>query len=172
MTHSSTLTKSPHPRGKSKPARFTNHKISTEKQEGKHKPFFPKDIRPGTLIVVEGQDGSGKSTQVRILQKLLESNGFFVHFTEWNSNLKVKPLTKALKKMDLKLPATVFDPCATKTVGQACDGTTALYAGTYGGYKYMTTPSDQPSSTWGPNGETGITGKTDGAANTAALLAL
>ncbi len=109
MTHSSTLTKSPHPRGKSKPARFTNHKISTEKQEGKHKPFFPKDIRPGTLIVVEGQDGSGKSTQVRILQKLLESNGFFVHFTEWNSNLKVKPLTKALKKMDLKLPATVFD---------------------------------------------------------------
>ncbi len=67
---------------------------------------------------------------------------------------------------------TVFDPCATKTVGQACDGTTALYAGTYGGYKYMTTPSDQPSSTWGPNGETGITGKTDGAANTAALLAL
>jgi len=39
----------------------------------------------------------------------LESNGFFVHFTEWNSNLKIKPLTKTLKKQDLKLPATVFD---------------------------------------------------------------
>jgi hypothetical protein len=39
----------------------------------------------------------------------LESNGFFVHFTEWNSNLKIKPLTKMLKKTDLKLPATVFD---------------------------------------------------------------
>ena len=85
------------------------HRISETKREEKAKPFFPKDIRPGTLIVVEGQDGSGKSTQVRILQKLLESNGFFVHFTEWNSNLKIKPLTKMLKKKDLKLPATVFD---------------------------------------------------------------
>ena len=74
-----------------------------------NKPFFSKEIRPGTLIVVEGQDGSGKSTQVKILQKLLESNGFYVHFTEWNSNLKVKPLTKRLKSKDLKLPATVFD---------------------------------------------------------------
>ncbi len=71
--------------------------------------FFEKSVRPGTLIVVEWQDGSGKSTQVRILQKLLESNGFFVHFTEWNSNLKIKPLTKTLKKMDLSLPAPVFD---------------------------------------------------------------
>ncbi len=32
-----------------------------------------------------------------------------MHFTEWNSNLKIKPLTKTLKKKDLKLPATVFD---------------------------------------------------------------
>ena len=61
------------------PRRFENQKITK-------KPFFPKEIRPGTLIVVEGQDGSGKSTQVKILQKLLESNGFYVHFTEWNSN--------------------------------------------------------------------------------------
>lgn len=90
-------------------SRFTNHALHSEKKSKKEKPFFSKDIRPGTLIVVEGQDGSGKSTQVRILQKLLESNGFFVHFTEWNSNLKIKPLTKTLKKKDLKLPATVFD---------------------------------------------------------------
>lgn len=93
-----------------KQARFTSHKISPDsKKPGKPKPFFPKDVRPGTLIVVEWQDGSGKSTQVKILQKLLESNGFYVHFTEWNSNLKIKPLTKILKKTDLKLPATVFD---------------------------------------------------------------
>jgi dTMP kinase len=73
------------------------------------KPFFPKDVRPGTLIVVEWQDGSGKSTQVKILQKLLESNGFYVHFTEWNSNPRIKPLTKKLKTEDLSLPAPVFD---------------------------------------------------------------
>jgi dTMP kinase len=85
----------------------TQKKVSVQSQ--KTTPFFPKHDRPGTLIVVEWQDGSGKSTQVRILQKLLESNGFFVHFTEWNSNLKVKSLTKTLKKMDLALPAPVFD---------------------------------------------------------------
>ncbi len=84
-------------------ARFQPKKVVRKK------PFFPKDVRPGTLIVVEWQDGSGKSTQVKILQKLLESNGFFVHFTEWNSNPRIKPLTKKLKKEDLSLPAPVFD---------------------------------------------------------------
>jgi dTMP kinase len=79
------------------------------KKVTRKKPFFPKDVRPGTLIVVEWQDGSGKSTQVKILQKLLESNGFFVHFTEWNSNPRIKPLTKKLKTEDLSLPAPVFD---------------------------------------------------------------
>jgi dTMP kinase len=87
----------------SQKARFEPKKVVRKK------PFFPKDVRPGTLIVVEWQDGSGKSTQVKILQKLLESNGFFVHFTEWNSNPRIKPLTKKLKTEDLSLPATVFD---------------------------------------------------------------
>lgn len=87
----------------SQKARFEPKKVVRKK------PFFPKDVRPGTLIVVEWQDGSGKSTQVKILQKLLESNGFFVHFTEWNSNPRIKPLTKKLKTEDLSLPAPVFD---------------------------------------------------------------
>ncbi len=97
------------------PTRFSpkkiGHRDAPKKPQAAHndKPFFPKDVRPGTLIVVEWQDGSGKSTQVKILQKLLESNGFFVHFTEWNSNPKVKPLTKKLKTTDLSLPPTVFD---------------------------------------------------------------
>lgn len=86
-----------------------SHTQFQPKKVADKKPFFPKEVRPGTLIVVKGQDGSGKSTQVKILQKLLESNGFFVHFTEWNSNLKIKPLTKKLKKEDLYLPAPVFD---------------------------------------------------------------
>lgn len=89
-------------------ARPTASRFQPKKVADK-KPFFPKEVRPGTLIVVEGQDGSGKSTQVKILQKLLESNGFYVHFTEWNSNPRIKPLTKKLKKEDLALPPTVFD---------------------------------------------------------------
>lgn len=90
------------------PASHSSTRFQPRKVADK-KPFFSKEVRPGTLIVVEWQDGSGKSTQVKILQKLLESNGFFVHFTEWNSNLKIKPLTKKLKKEDLHLPAPVFD---------------------------------------------------------------
>jgi hypothetical protein len=52
MTPISTLSAPPLTRGKKAAPRFTNHKISSEKSE-KQKPFFPKDIRPGTLIVVE-----------------------------------------------------------------------------------------------------------------------
>lgn len=71
--------------------------------------FFPTSERPGTLIIVEGCDGSGKSTQLIILQKLLEANGFFCHHTEWNSNLLIKPLGKEIKKKDPHCPAVVFD---------------------------------------------------------------
>ena len=36
---------------------------------------------PGKLIIVEGIDGSGKSTQLLLLQKWLESQGFKCFFT-------------------------------------------------------------------------------------------
>jgi hypothetical protein len=53
MTPTSTLNRPAHSGEKKTTSRFVNHKISTEKKHGKQKPFFPKDIRPGTLIVVE-----------------------------------------------------------------------------------------------------------------------
>jgi|GEM_PF-943554 len=53
MTPISTLSVPSPTREKKASSRFTNHKISTEKKSEKQKPFFPKDIRPGTLIVVE-----------------------------------------------------------------------------------------------------------------------
>ena len=65
--------------------------------------------RPGTLIVFEGYDGSGKSTQVQILKNLLESNGFFVHISPWNSSPFVASLTKKLKKNEKHLNPAVFD---------------------------------------------------------------
>ena len=55
------------------------HKNTNTKAVTKSEPvatFFPTSERPGTLIIVEGCDGSGKSTQLIILQKLLEANGF------------------------------------------------------------------------------------------------
>jgi dTMP kinase len=39
--------------------------------------FDPKEIT-GTLIVIEGMDGSGRSTQISLLQEWLESEGFAV----------------------------------------------------------------------------------------------
>ncbi|MBI4836647.1 MAG: dTMP kinase [Candidatus Abawacabacteria bacterium] len=64
----------------------------------------------GTLIIVEGIDGSGKSTQLVILKNLLEASGFAVELSEWNSSLAIKPLNKKVKaqrdKKDLVHPRT------------------------------------------------------------------
>jgi dTMP kinase len=62
--------------------------------------------RRGRLIVVEGIDGSGKSTQVLLLQKWLEARGLRVFFTEWNSSDLVRQATKRGKKKNLLTPTT------------------------------------------------------------------
>src|ERR1700720_1207798 len=51
----------------------------------------PSRAYPGALIVVEGTDGSGKSTQLYLLKRWLEIGGYRLHFTEWNSS----PLAKS-----------------------------------------------------------------------------
>lgn len=61
---------------------------------------------PGKLIVVEGIDGSGKSTQAQLLQKWLTSSGVTVFFTEWNSSPLVKAATRLGKKQNLLTPTT------------------------------------------------------------------
>src|SRR5437762_10118901 len=45
---------------------------------------------PGRLIIVEGIDGSGKSTQLDLLRKWLVNLGYLVIFSEWNSSPIVK----------------------------------------------------------------------------------
>lgn len=61
---------------------------------------------PGKLITVEGIDGSGKSTQLQLLHKWLESKGHRVFFTEWNSSELVKETTKRGKKNKSLTPTT------------------------------------------------------------------
>ncbi|MBN1343912.1 MAG: thymidylate kinase [Phycisphaerae bacterium] len=61
---------------------------------------------PGKLIVVEGIDGSGKSTQLQLAHRWLESIGHTVFFTEWNSADLVKAVTKKGKKKMVLTPTT------------------------------------------------------------------
>lgn len=62
---------------------------------------------PGRLFVVEGIDGSGKSTQLSLLQRWLMGEGYPVRFSEWNSSLLVRAVTRRGKKKHL-LTATTF----------------------------------------------------------------
>ncbi len=61
---------------------------------------------PGRLFVVEGIDGSGKSTQLALLQRWLQSNGYPVRFSEWNSSVLVKEVTRRGKKKQILTPTT------------------------------------------------------------------
>src|SRR6185437_16315099 len=61
---------------------------------------------PGRLFVVEGVDGSGKSTQIDLLRRWLISEGYTVFFSEWNSSPLVKQTTSRGKKKQLLTPAT------------------------------------------------------------------
>jgi dTMP kinase len=66
---------------------------------GKHK-------YPGRLFIVEGVDGSGKSTQIALLRQWLISEGYTVFFSEWNSSPLVKKTTSKGKKKQLLTPTT------------------------------------------------------------------
>jgi len=65
----------------------------------------PHDLK-GTLICVEGIDGSGKSTQLAILRDWVQSIGLDVIYTEWNSSDLISQTTKLAKKKNLLSPRT------------------------------------------------------------------
>ncbi len=67
---------------------------------------YGKHRFPGQLFIVEGTDGSGKSTQLALLHQWLKAEGYPVFFSEWNSSPLVKDTTRRAKKRRLFTPAT------------------------------------------------------------------
>lgn len=68
--------------------------------------MLQKNPYPGKLIVVEGIDGSGKSTQIDLLYKWLKTQGRSVYFSEWNSSDLVKSTTRLAKDERMFTPTT------------------------------------------------------------------
>jgi dTMP kinase len=69
-------------------------------------PLFVPNRFPGRLIIVEGIDGSGKSTQLSLLSQWLRLRGYAVAFSEWNSSPLVKETTRRGKKKEMFTPTT------------------------------------------------------------------
>jgi len=61
---------------------------------------------PGKLFIVEGIDGSGKSTQLMLLHQWLRAEGHGVVYSEWNSSPLVSDTTRRGKKKRMLTPAT------------------------------------------------------------------
>jgi len=68
--------------------------------------MYGKHRFPGRLFIVEGIDGSGKSTQLSLLHKWLESEGYVASFSEWNSSPLVRDVTRRGKKKEMLTPMT------------------------------------------------------------------
>lgn len=68
--------------------------------------MMKKHTYPGRLIIVEGIDGSGKSTQLQLLYKYLLAQDYTVWLSEWNSSPLVKSTTSLGKKKKLLTPTT------------------------------------------------------------------
>jgi dTMP kinase len=60
----------------------------------------------GKLFIVEGIDGSGKSTQLSLLKQWLRREGYMVFFSEWNSSVLVRETTRRGKKKQMLTPTT------------------------------------------------------------------
>src|SRR5438093_4091887 len=69
-------------------------------------PLFAPNRYKGQLIVVEGIDGSGKSTQISLLSHWLRSQAIAVAFSEWNSSPLVRQTTRRGKKKEMFTPTT------------------------------------------------------------------
>lgn len=67
---------------------------------------YLKTELPGKLFIVEGIDGSGKSTQLSLLHQWLQNEAYGVFLSEWNSSPLVKTTTRRGKTKKILTPTT------------------------------------------------------------------
>ncbi len=72
-------------------------------ENGRYTDYGPM---PGRLVVVEGIDGSGKTTQLDLLRKWIVAQGVSAYLSEWNSSPLVRATTKFGKDQRLLSPMT------------------------------------------------------------------
>jgi dTMP kinase len=78
-------------------------RIAVQRKRARQR-FSEPSRRRGLLIAFEGPDGSGKTTQRKLLKTWLKSEGYAVVTTKWNSSDLIKPIIKHRKRIHALSP--------------------------------------------------------------------